>query len=172
MFFWNSLAFSMTQQMFAVWSVSSAFSKSRFNIWKFSVHILSKPSLKDFVYFLANVWNECNLADLTFFGFAFLWDWNKNWPFYSCGHCWVFHICWHIECSIFTATSFRMWSSSAAIPSPPLALFIVMLPKVKVKVKPLSCVRLFVTCGLQLTMLLHPWDFPGKSTGVGCHFLL
>ena len=20
--------------------------------------------------------------------------------------------------------------------------------------------------------LLHPWDFPGKSTGVGCHFLL
>ena len=22
------------------------------------------------------------------------------------------------------------------------------------------------------TMLLRPWDFPGKSTGVGCHFLL
>ena len=21
-------------------------------------------------------------------------------------------------------------------------------------------------------MLLHPWDFPGKSTRVGCHFLL
>ena len=21
-------------------------------------------------------------------------------------------------------------------------------------------------------MLLHPWDFPGKSIGVGCHFLL
>ena len=21
-------------------------------------------------------------------------------------------------------------------------------------------------------MLLCPWDFPGKSTGVGCHFLL
>ena len=26
--------------------------------------------------------------------------------------------------------------------------------------------------GLQLTRLLHPWDFPGKSTGVGCHRLL
>ena len=26
--------------------------------------------------------------------------------------------------------------------------------------------------GLQLTSLLHPWDFPGKDTGVGCHFLL
>ena len=26
--------------------------------------------------------------------------------------------------------------------------------------------------GLQSTRLLHPWDFPGKSTAVGCHFLL
>ena len=26
--------------------------------------------------------------------------------------------------------------------------------------------------GLQPTRLLCPWDFPGKSTGVGCHFLL
>ena len=26
--------------------------------------------------------------------------------------------------------------------------------------------------GLQPTRLLHPWEFPGKSTGVGCHFLL
>ena len=28
------------------------------------------------------------------------------------------------------------------------------------------------THGLQPTRLLHPWDFPGKSTGVGCHCLL
>jgi len=26
--------------------------------------------------------------------------------------------------------------------------------------------------GLQPTRLLHPWDFPGKSTGMGCHCLL
>ena len=26
--------------------------------------------------------------------------------------------------------------------------------------------------GLESTRLLWPWDFPGKSTGVGCHFLL
>ena len=26
--------------------------------------------------------------------------------------------------------------------------------------------------GLQPTRLLHPWGFPGKSTGVGCHCLL
>jgi len=25
--------------------------------------------------------------------------------------------------------------------------------------------------GLQPSRLLHPWDFPGKSTGVGCHWL-
>ena len=27
-------------------------------------------------------------------------------------------------------------------------------------------------CGLQSTRLLCPWNFPGKNTGVGCHFLL
>ena len=26
--------------------------------------------------------------------------------------------------------------------------------------------------GLQPTRLLHPWGSPGRSTGVGCHFLL
>ena len=62
------------------------------------------------------------------------------WPFFgigmktdlfqSCGHCWVFQICWHIECSIFTSSSFRIWNSSTGIPSLPLALFVVMLPKV------------------------------------------
>ena len=49
--------------------------------------------------------------------------------FQSCGHCWVFQICWHIECSTFTASSFRLWNSSTGISSPPLALFIVMLSK-------------------------------------------
>ena len=49
--------------------------------------------------------------------------------FQSCGHCWVFQICWHIECSTFTASSFRIWNSSTGISSSPLALFLVMLPK-------------------------------------------
>ena len=47
----------------------------------------------------------------------------------SCDHCWVFQICWHIECSTFTASSFRIWNSSTGIPLPPLALFVVMLSK-------------------------------------------
>ena len=50
--------------------------------------------------------------------------------FQSCGHCWVFQICWHIECSTFIASSFRIWNSSTGIPSHPLALVIVMLSKV------------------------------------------
>ena len=53
----------------------------------------------------------------------------KTGLFQSCGRCWVFQICWHIECNTFTASSFRIWNSSTGIPSPPLALFIMMLPK-------------------------------------------
>ena len=49
--------------------------------------------------------------------------------FQSCGHCWVFQICWHIEFSASTASLFRIWNSSTGIPSPPLALFTVILPK-------------------------------------------
>ena len=41
------------------------------------------------------------------------------------------------------------------------------------EVKSLSRARLFVTPWIvACTKLLHPWDFQGKSTGVGCHFLL
>ena len=39
-------------------------------------------------------------------------------------------------------------------------------------VKLLSRVRLFATPGMQPTRLLRPWNFPGKRTGAGCHFLL
>ena len=38
--------------------------------------------------------------------------------------------------------------------------------------KSLSRVRLSATPWIQPTRLLRPWDFPGKSTGVGCHCLL
>ena len=41
------------------------------------------------------------------------------------------------------------------------------------KVKSLSRVQLFATpWTVACTRLLHPWDFLGKSTGVGCRFLL
>ena len=44
--------------------------------------------------------------------------------------------------------------------------------KWKVKVKSLSCVRLLATPWTAAYQALHPWNFPGKSAGVGCHCLL
>ena len=49
--------------------------------------------------------------------------------FQSYGYCWVFQICWPIECSTLTTSPFRIWNSSTGNPSPPLALYVVMLPK-------------------------------------------
>ena len=63
-------------------SASSAFSKSKLNIWKFSVHVPLKSNLENFEHYFASVWDECNcVAVWTFFGIAFLWDWNENWSF-------------------------------------------------------------------------------------------
>ena len=63
-------------------SGSSAFSKPNLYVWKFSVHVLLKPSLKDFEHYFAGMWNEHNcMVAWTFFGIALLWDWNENWPF-------------------------------------------------------------------------------------------
>ena len=64
---------------------------------------------------------EHSLA-LPFFGIRIKAD-----LFQSCGHCWVFQMCWNIECSTFIASSFTIWSSSTEILSPPLALFMLML---------------------------------------------
>ena len=63
-------------------SCSSAFSKSSLYIWKFSLPILLKPSLKDFEHYLASIWNKHKCAILwNFFGIGLLRDWNENWPF-------------------------------------------------------------------------------------------
>ena len=63
-------------------SGSSAFSKTSLSIRKFMVHVLLKPGLENFEHYFTSVWDECNCVVVwTFFGIAFLWDWNKNWPF-------------------------------------------------------------------------------------------
>ena len=60
----------------------STFSKITLNIWKFMVHVLLKPGLENFEHYFASVWDEWNCAVVwAFFGIAFLWDWNENWPF-------------------------------------------------------------------------------------------
>ena len=111
-------------------SGSSAFSKISLNIWKFMVQILLNSDLENFEHYFTSVWDEYNCAVVwAFFGIALLWIGMKTDLSQSCGHCCVFQICWHIECSTFTASSFRIWYSSTGIPSAPLALFIVMFPK-------------------------------------------
>ena len=63
-------------------SGSSAFSKSCLCIWKFLVHILLKPRLKNFEHNLTSMWNECNcMVVWRFFGITLLWYWNENWSF-------------------------------------------------------------------------------------------
>ena len=48
-----------------------------------------------------------------------------------------------------------------------------LIPGNQKKVKSLSRVRLFATpWTVAFTKHHSPWDFLGKSTGVGCHFLL
>ena len=109
----------------------SAFSTCSLYIWKFSAHVLLKSSLKDFEHYLASMWHECNcMVVCTFFGIVSLWDWNENGPFPVLWPLLNFpHLPAYCECSTFTASSLRIWNSSTGIPSPPLALFIVMLPK-------------------------------------------
>ena len=60
---------------------------------------------------------------------SILWDWNENWhfpilwPLLSFPNLliyWVQH---------FHSITFRIWNSSTGLSSPPLALFVVMLPK-------------------------------------------
>ena len=128
MFIFNPLAFLMIQWLLAIWSLFPL--PSSLNIWKFTDHVLLKSGLENFEHYFASGWVECNCAvvehflALPFFGIGMKTD-----LFQSCGHWWVFRICWHIECSTFTVSSFRIWNSSTGIPSPPLALFIVMLSK-------------------------------------------
>ena len=63
-------------------SGSSAFSKPTLNIWKFTVHVLLKPGLENFEHYFTSVCDDCNCVLVwAFFGIAFLWDWNANWPF-------------------------------------------------------------------------------------------
>ena len=89
-----------------------------------------------FIYYWILAWRFLSITLLAFEMRAVVWyfGYSLTLPFFgfgfqSCGHCWVFQIYWHIECRTLTALSLRIWNSSTGIWSPPLALFIVMLPK-------------------------------------------
>ena len=143
-------------------SGSSAISKSSLNIWKFSVHILLKPSLKGFEHYLASMWEEHSCAVVcAFFGIALLWDWNENWPF---------SVLWPgILSRTFATSSFRILSSSAGIPSPPLALFTVVLPKARLTSHSRMSGSRWVITPLWLS---GSWSFLCSSSVYSCHLFL
>ena len=139
-------------------SGSSASLKPSLYIWKFSDHILLKPCLKGFEHYFASKWNECNCMvvwhslALLFLGIGMKTD-----LFQSCGYWWVFQICWCIECSTLTASSVRILNSLARIPSPPLALFVVMLPKAHLTLHCRMSDSRWVTTPLWLSRSLRPF---------------
>ena len=134
--------FSLIQWMLAIWSLvplpflkptwTSGSSKFTY-CWSLCWRILSITLLACEMSAVARKF-EHSLA-LPFFGIGMKTD-----LFQSHGHCWVVQICWHIEYSTFTASSFRIWNSSTGIPSPTLALLVMMLPN---KICPPSCNKTF-----------------------------
>ena len=131
MFFWKSLALLMSQWMLEIWFLvplpflnsgwtcgCSLFKYCWSMAWRILCITLQECEMS------AIVWSfELSLA-LPFFGIGMRMD-----LFQPCDHCWVFQIYWHIEVNTFTALSFRIWNTSTGILSPPLALFVVILPK-------------------------------------------
>ena len=152
-------------------SGSSAFSKTSLYIWKFLVHVLLKPGLENFEHDLASMWNKCSCAVVwTFFVIAFLWDWMKNDLFQFCDHCWVFHICWHIEQNTLMASSFRIWNSLGGILSPLLALLLMMLPKAHLSSHSKMSGSRWVITPSWLSGLWR--SFLSSSTVYSCHLLV
>ena len=131
---WNSLAFSMMQQMLAIWSLvllplrnpACTFGRSQFTYyWSLAWRILSIILLTCEMRAIVLLHKEC----LNILWHALLWDWNENWPFpvlwplLSFANLltyWVQHL---------PALSFKILNSSAGIISPPLTSFVVIFLK-------------------------------------------
>ena len=106
----------------------SALSKPSFQIWKFSFHILLRPCLKNN---LTSMQNEHSCPIIwTFFSTAVLCYWDENWPFPVLWPLLSFPNLLAYGMQNFNSIIFQdlkqlSWNSI----TPPLALFIVMLPK-------------------------------------------
>ena len=117
----------------------------------------------------AREWDKSNCAAVwIFLVISFLWDWDENWPFPVLWSLLRFPDCWHIEFSIFTASSFRIWNSSTGIASSPLPLFIVMLPKAHLTLRPrMSGSRRVITLWLSRSLSTFLY-----SSVYSCHLFL
>ena len=113
----------------------------------------------------AIVWQLEHSLALPFFGIGMKTD-----LFQPCGQCWVFQICWHIAWNTSTASSFRIWNSSSGIPLPPLALFIVMLPKAHLTLHSRMSGYRWVITRFWLSRLWRSFSY--SSSVYSCHVFL
>ena len=76
------------------------------------------------------MWDECSCVVVwAFFGIAFIWNQNENWPFLVLWQLLSFPNLLAYSVQHFNSIIFKTWNSSTGIPSPPLSLFIVILHK-------------------------------------------
>ena len=128
MFFWNSCFFDDPIDVGNLIPGSSAFSQSSLNTWKFIGHILLKPGLENWALLCWCVRWEQLCGSL-----------NMLWHCLSLGLEWKLTFSSPVATAVFSkfvgilraalALFFRILNSSTGIPSPPLALFVLMLPK-------------------------------------------
>ena len=163
----------MIQWMLVIWSLAPLpFIKPAWTAgiswlmycWSLGWRILSVSLLTCEI--CAIVWQLEHSLALPFFGIRMKTD-----LFQSCGHCWVFQICWHTEGITLTESSSRIWNRPAEIPIPPLALFLIMLPKA---LDLTSHSRMYgsrwVTTLLWFSRSLRPFLY--SSSIYSCHFLI
>ena len=126
MFFWNFLAFFMIQQMLSIWSLVPLSFLNPAWILEVLCSLLQKPSLEHFEHYFASMWDECKGAmNILWHCLSLGLEWKLIFPSPVATAQFSKSVD-HIE---FTVSSFRIWNSSAVIPSPPLALFAVILSK-------------------------------------------
>ena len=145
---------------------SSAFSKSSLNIWKLNtVHVLSKPSLVKFEHYFASVWDECNYAVVwTFFGIAFLWDWNEKTDIFQSSYL-ILPFLFHITLKIFYISFHSHWNANH-----PKNLWALQVEN-KTKHTPfdlINCVNFMSISSLRFVMLSSAFmiDSLKKDTGI------
>ena len=152
-------------------SGSSAFYKPSLYIWKLSVYVLLKPSLKGFEQHIASMCNECRCTVVwTFCGIAFLWDWNGIWPFPVLLAFAEFSKFAGILSAAISQHHISAFDIIAGIPSPPLALFLVLLPRSYLSSHSRISGSRWVTTPSWLSGLLR--HFLYSSSVYSCHLLI
>ena len=131
MFFWNSLAFLMIHRMLAIWSlVSLPLLNPAEHLEVHSSHNV-KALLEEFWALLC--WRVrwvqlCSSLNILWHCLSLGLEWKLTFSSpLATAEFPSFPL--NIEWSTLTASSFRIWNNWTGIPSPPLALFTVILPK-------------------------------------------